>query len=223
MANDRVSVLSRQLSYKIDEFIDSTPFFDAWIRRHDKSSVSRFLASFEHLVSSFPSLIALAAACVDGNSRLTLAQNLLEECGNGNLTRSHHAIFLKYLRSAGVNLTSYDTDLHTDKWRSRLWNYILAAETPEKVIGAVAAGECLARPALQRIYEILRTHHPDADAEYFTQHLELEQIHVGELCKLIVDHCETDAQHNLVTDGFDAALQAWGMWFDGVCGDLFGI
>src|SRR5262249_87915 len=155
--------------------------------RVNQQSAAQFLTAFGHLVASFPPLIALAAARVGENSRVVLAENLFQECGNGDVGRTHYAIFRNYLHSIGIVGIVETRHSHTNAWRTRLWEYILAVDTPQQIIGATAAGEFLAQPALRRIYEVLNNLFPNADVEYFTKHLELEGEHVTAMTMLIVE------------------------------------
>src|SRR5580658_10407407 len=172
----------------IDEFIEGSVFFQAWKKAPpDKAAARRFLAAFDSLVKSFPSLIAAGAARMeDETTRTTLAVNLYQECGEGDVTRTHHAIYRKYLATAGIGLADLLEPAFAVEWRSRLVHYISQGSSAPAALGALAVGEFLAQPALSRIYGVIEPLYPGADKEYFTKHLQLETEHVREITDTIV-------------------------------------
>jgi hypothetical protein len=163
----------------IDDFIMRSSFFRSWTAGKIDSTISRrFLVSFDALVKSFPFLIAIGVSRMEDEANcVALAVNLYQESGEGDATRTHHAIYRKFLATAGIDLSTLTENSFAIEWRDRLADYLQKAE-PGAVLGALAAGEFLAQPALGRIYPLLRSHYPQADQEYFTKHLDLETEHV---------------------------------------------
>jgi pyrroloquinoline quinone (PQQ) biosynthesis protein C len=200
----------------IDEFIQESAFFRAW----DKSSVDasiaqRFLITFDSLVKSFPSLIAAGAARMeDEETRTTLAVNLFQECGEGDVKRTHHAIYRKYLATAGISVEALEEPAFAVEWRSQLVRYIQNGSTSAPAaLGALAAGEFLAQPALSRIYGAIEPLYPGADKEYFTKHLVLETEHVQEITSTIVRQMKNDRDFQEVLTGFKFGLSVWMTFF----------
>ncbi len=204
--------IKNTLNRLIDEFVDQSPFFKFWKSGNVDAGISkRFLGSFDALVKSFPSLIAAGASRMkDEESRMVLAVNLYQECGEGDVQRTHYAIYRKFLATAGINLSSITENGFASEWRDSLSEYLQTANTGA-VLGALAAGEFLAQPALGRIYPILKNHFPDADQEYFTQHLDLETEHVEEITALIA---RQEGGFEEVVEGFKFGLSAWGAYFE---------
>ncbi len=120
----------------------------------------KFLVTFDAR-KSFPALIAAGTArTTNEEARTVLAVNLYQECGEGDLGRTHYAIYRKFLLTAGIDLSSITENGFASEWRIRLSDYIKNAESPGAVLGALAAGEYLAQPALTRIYSVLKPHFP---------------------------------------------------------------
>ena len=149
----------------------------------------------------------------DEESRAVLAVNLYQECGEGDVTRTHHAIYRKFLSTAGIDASAITENTFAAEWRNRLFEYLQKAPTGA-VIGALAAGEFLAQPALGRIYPILKNHYPEADQEYFTKHLDLETEHVEEITAIIARQSEADGGTEEVLEGFKFGLTVWEAYFD---------
>src|SRR5579883_3100297 len=145
------------LNALIDDFMGRSSFFKFWTPEKVRPSVSkRFLVSFDGLVKSFPSLIAQGASRMEDEiSRTVLAVNLFQECGEGDVTRTHHAIYRKFLATAGIELSTITENDFAVEWRNRLSGY-LQNSSVNAALGALAAGEFLAQPALGRIYPILK-------------------------------------------------------------------
>ncbi len=208
--------MRRTLEGLIDDFIDHSAFFRSW--KPDligPALCERFLLSFDTLVESFPALIALGASRMkDETTRTVLAVNLYQECGEGDVTRTHHAIYRKFLTSAGLTPASTTENPFSQEWRSHLFEYISGSESTSSVLGALAAGEFLAQPALSRIYRVIESNYPQADQEYFTKHLVLEEEHVKEIIVTIAREARTEVSWNAVVEGFRFGLAVWETYFD---------
>ncbi len=207
--------IKTDLNRLIEAFIGRSPFFLFWKEENiDPTLSKRFLASFDALVKSFPSLIAAGASRMkDEASRTTLAVNLYQECGEGDVSRTHYAIYRKFLATAGIDLSAITENTFAAKWRDRLAEYLQSASTGA-VLGALAAGEFLAQPALGRIYLVLKNHYPQADQEYFTKHLALETEHVEEITAIIARQAEADGGFAEVVKGFKFGLSVWETYFN---------
>jgi pyrroloquinoline quinone (PQQ) biosynthesis protein C len=199
----------------VDQLLDRSAFFRFWEKGQAAPVVmERFLVSFDSLVKSFPSLIAQGASRMeDEQTRAVLAVNLYQECGEGNPDRTHHAIYRKFLSTAGIHETSASEPSFAIQWRESLREY-LHQEGPGAVLGALAAGEFLAEPALSRLYPALKSQYPNADQEYFTKHLSLETEHVEEITNLLERQARIDGGTGEIEAGFRFGLGAWETYFN---------
>jgi len=205
----------------IEEFIDRSRFFQRWTPGVVTRQIAqRFLVAFDQLVASFPALIAAGISRLGEGGRVILAKNLFEECGEGHRDRTHHAIYRRYLETAGIDWKSADVHEPTVAWRERLRHHTLT-EDPAEAVGVIAAGEFLAQPALTRIFEVLRPIYAEADVAYFTSHLQLETEHVREISELIALQCKDGSRPDGIARGFSTALDSWNAWFEAVATDLF--
>jgi pyrroloquinoline quinone (PQQ) biosynthesis protein C len=208
--------IKEELNGLIDGFMEHCPFFSVWREGAINRAMSeKFLVTFDSLVKSFPALIAAGAARVtDEQTRVVLAVNLYQECGEGDPQRTHYAIYRKFLSTAGINLSSIFENAFAAEWRSRLSNYLKDAKSPGEVLGALAAGEFLAQPALSRIYSVLKPHYPGADQEYFTKHLVLEEDHVREITTMLAKEAQNNGGWDEVLSGFKYGLSVWETYFN---------
>jgi len=198
----------------VGEFMERTPFFEVWKPELvDPKMAGKFLATFDSLVKSFPGLLAAGAARMeDEGSRATLAVNLYQECGEGDATRSHHAIYRKFLATAGIQVSATEEQAFTAEWREKLTEYIQIS-VPQAVLGVLAAGEFLAQPVLTRIFSVIQPLYPKADTEYFTYHLELEENHVREITETIVKSERKNGGFEEIVAGFKFGLSVWEDYF----------
>ncbi len=208
--------LKNELNGLIDNFMKDCPFFSVWKEGSiDRGMSEKFLVTFDALVKSFPALIAAGAVrMTDEEARTVLAVNLYQECGEGDTRRTHYAIYRKFLSTAGIDLSIITENGFASKWRSRLSDYLKNAESTGAVLGALAAGEYLAQPALTRIYEVLKPHYPGADQEYFEKHLVLEEDHVREITAIMHKEAENNGDWEEVLSGFKFGLSVWGEYFN---------
>ena len=199
----------------IEQFIAQSPFFREWNPgRIDRSAAEKFLVTFDFLVKSFPILIAAGAARMeDEETRVGMAVNLFQESGEGDISRTHHAIYRKFLTTAGIPISATSEDSFARKWRENLSNYMREADSSGAVLGALAAGEFLAQPALTRIYTVIQPLYPQADQEYFTKHLQLETEHVEEITSMIVRQAQEGGLEE-VEEGFKFGLSVWNAYFN---------
>jgi pyrroloquinoline quinone (PQQ) biosynthesis protein C len=208
--------LKNDLNGLVETFMKDCPFFSVWKEGLiDRTMSERFLITFDALVKSFPGLIAAGAArMTDEETRTVLAVNLYQECGEGDPRRTHYAIYRKFLLTAGIDLASISENGFASEWRNRLSGYIKDAESAGAVLGALAAGEFLAQPALTRIYSVLKSHYPGADQEYFEKHLVLEEDHVREITTILAKEAENNGGWEEVLSGFKYGLSVWGDYFN---------
>lgn len=204
-----------------DDLIERSDFFHFWkAEKVDRESAVRFLDSFDALVKSFPALIALGASrATDERSRVVLAVNLYQECGEGNPERTHYAIYRKFRETAGLAPGTALDPPFAAQWRETLHGYLRQASAGA-VLGALAAGEFLAEPALSRVYPVLKNYFPDADQEYFTKHLVLETEHVEEITQIMARQAEGDGDWSQVETGFCFGLAAWESYFNALARSL---
>ncbi|MGH7738663.1 MAG: iron-containing redox enzyme family protein [bacterium] len=203
------------------ELIERSDFFHFWrAEKVDRESAVRFLDSFDALVKSFPALIALGASrAADERSRVVLAVNLYQECGEGNPERTHYAIYRKFRETAGLASVLASDPPFAVRWRETLQDYLRQASSGA-VLGALAAGEFLAEPALSRVYPILKNYFPNADQEYFTKHLVLETEHVEEITEIMARQAEMDGDWAQVETGFRFGLSVWEAYFNALARSL---
>jgi pyrroloquinoline quinone (PQQ) biosynthesis protein C len=208
--------IKNNLNRLIDAFIEDCPFFSVWKEGFiDRAMSGKFLMTFDALVKSFPALIAAGAArMTDEETRTVLAVNLYQECGEGDIRRTHYAIYRKFLSTAGIDLASISENGFASEWRNHLSGYIQDAKSVGAVLGALAAGEFLAQPALTRIYKVLKPHYPGADQEYFEKHLVLEEDHVREITTILAKEAKNNGGWDEVLSGFKYGLSVWGDYFD---------
>ncbi len=208
---------------RVDDFFRESSFFNSWtINRVTLPIAAKFIGSFDSLVLSFPSIIALGVAGTDDeDTRVVLATNLYQECGQGDVSRTHHAIFQKFVSSAQIECKSHEFPSCAEQWRSSMREYILDSECYLRALGAMAAGEFLAQPALSRIFSVIERLYPTADVEYFTSHLELETEHVREIAALLSRQIERGANESDAVVGFNDGLAIWRVFFESMSGSLF--
>jgi len=213
--------ITATLQGSIEDFIRHAPFFKAWVPGAvDRAQAERFLASFDALVRSFPALIAAGIArAPDESTRVVLAVNLFQECGEGDPRRTHWAIYRRFLETAGIAPADREIP-NAAQWRQTLMDYVLKAQNPGAVLGALASGEFLAQPALSRLYAVLKPLFPQADQEYFTHHLALETEHMREIASLLARQLKEKPDWDLVQRGFKDGLLAWGDYFNALGLDL---
>jgi len=203
------------LNHLIDELIERSSFFRFWKADRVTPALSqKFLISFDTLVKSFPMLIAAGIArAEDETTRTVLAVNLYQECGEGDVSRTHYAIYRKFLTTAGIPFPSGSENSFAIEWKNRLLEYIQQTDSTGAVLGALAAGEFLAQPALSRIYAAIQPHYAQADQEYFTKHLVLEEEHVKEITTIIAREAKTDDGWAEALAGFKFGLSVWENYF----------
>ena len=208
--------LKKELNELIESFMKSCPFFLVWKEGSvDRGMSEKFLVTFDALVKSFPTLIAAGAArMTDEEARTVLAVNLYQECGEGDPRRTHYAIYRKFLSTAGIDLASISENGFASEWRNHLSGFIKDTQSAGAVLGALAAGEFLAQPALTRIYKVLKPHYPGADQEYFEKHLVLEEDHVREITTIMAREAENNGGWDEVLSGFKYGLSVWGEYFN---------
>jgi hypothetical protein len=100
------------LNSLVEDFLQNSSFFIFWASKGvTPSRCERFLVSFDYLVKSFPPLIAAGAYRVkDEAARAVLAVNLHQECGEGDVQRTHHAIYRKFLATSGIPIPLFLED-----------------------------------------------------------------------------------------------------------------
>lgn len=212
-----------QFNRSVNELIDRSPFYNNWKPgKVEQATADKFLSNFNLLVGQFPRLIALGAArAEDEDTRTVLAVNLMQECGDGDVRRTHHAIYRRFLETAGVNPTAAPPQSFASEWGENLCGYIRDTPSSLSALGALATGEFLAPPGLSRIFDVIKPLYPQADIEYFTTHLALEVEHIEELALLLARQTERGAPPDEVVSGFERGIDIWEKYFENLNAYLF--
>jgi hypothetical protein len=211
-----LDAITETFCWRAEQSIGHSPFFRDWQRgRVDRAEAAKFLEAFDQLVQYFPKLIALGASRADDEAtRGVLAENLFQECGSGDVRRTHHAIFRKFLATAGVAPLQSRPLSFSRSWQVGLTRSIEQAPNPMRAVSILAAGEFLAQPALSRIFDVLEPLFPGTDVEYFTTHLALETDHMREIAALISHQIECGGVFDEAVKGFDVGLHHWERYFN---------
>lgn len=197
------------LSWRCEALVAEEPFFGA-LGQLSRPALAEFLAHFDRLVAFFPRLVAAAVSRADHPLvRGTLAANLFEECGAGWPERAHHAIYRRFLASAAI--APAPRCAAAARWSETLYAYAVRANEAQ-VVGAIAAGELLAQPALSRVFASIGPQFAVCDLEYFTSHLALESAHVAEIGELLI-LLTTNTERRDIEAGFALALDEWRRYF----------
>ena len=202
----------------VHNLISENPFF-TYLKSGllNSTSANVFLMSFNELVKSFPPLIALGIFHAPSEkARTILAVNLYQECGEGDIQKTHYAIFRKFLNSIAFQPLSKSENKLAKKWRDGICDSINNSQNSLQAISILAAGEFLAQPALSTIFPALQSLYPYADNEYFTTHLDQEEEHVREITTLLADQIIEGGTLDDSIIGFDIGLQIWDCYFNDV-------
>lgn len=213
--------IAGSLNSLVEGFMEQIPFFHVWKKGLvDRAVSDKFLTAFDSLVKSFPLLIAAGIErSQNEETRAVLAENLRQELGEGDASRSHHAIYRNFLATGGVALPSSSEGSFAREWREKLLDSIQRS-SEARALGVLASGEFLAQPVLGRIYSIIEPLYPGADQEYFTKHLVLETEHVREITTAIA-RLSNDAEGSAeVLSGFKLGLAVWGTYFERLTGSI---
>lgn len=231
MATERTQIAKQSVQQEffdkfnqsVEALIERSPFFNQWKPgKVDLAVANKFLSNFNVLVGCFPGLIALGVArAEDEDMRAVLAVNLHQECGEGDVSRTHHAIYRKFLSTAGVDPSNAPPESFTSEWRSSLRGYINGATSSPAALGALATGEFLAPPGLSLIFDVIKPLYPSADIEYFTTHLALEVEHIEEIAMLLARQVERGAKPAEVIEGFEFGIDTWEKYFQKLHNYLF--
>ena len=207
----------------VEALIERSSFFNKWKPdKVDSAVADKFLANFNVLVGNFPGLIALGVSrAEDEDMRAVLAVNLHQECGEGDVSRTHHAIYRKFLATAGVDPNKAPPENFTSEWRSSLRGFITGTPSSGAALGALATGEFLAPPGLSRIFDVIEPLYPTADIEYFTTHLALEVEHIEEMAMLLSRQVKGGVTPEDVIEGFEFGIDTWETYFENLSRYLF--
>lgn len=207
----------------VEALLERSSFFKQWKPgKVDSAVADKFLSNFNVLVGSFPGLIALGVSrAEDEDMRAVLAVNLHQECGEGDVSRTHHAIYRKFLATADIDPNNAPPENFTNEWRSSLRGFINGTQSSPAALGALATGEFLAPPGLSRIFDVIKPLYPTADIEYFTTHLALEVEHIEEIAMLLARQVERGATPEEVIEGFEFGIDTWEKYFEKLSRYLF--
>lgn len=174
----------------------------------------------------FPRLLsAVAANTPDDITRFTLIDNLYDEHGNGDITKSHRTLYDRFLASLGVPADSEpQAAVTTERYVS---NCLEFCKDSHYLCGLGFLGpgtESFTNAEYSSIYKGLRQVKGavDLDLEFWEVHIDVDEDHAAECIQAISACCHTEKDVERVLEGAMFAIEAERAFWDGINGLLSG-
>ena len=162
----------------------------------------------------------------DENLQFVLAEILYDEYGNGDLNKSHMAIYRKFMRAVGVT----DTEMISPYMMPELQGYIdtmMRISQGQNWLAAVAAvgiaGEWPIPPYYQTLLDALRTipNVTDDDLQLFIEHIVLDIEHSGMVEQALITYAGDKNAQEQIRHGVMLNLNARMVLLSGLQREMF--
>jgi len=176
----------------------------------------------------FPRLLsAVAANTPDDTIRFTLIDNLWDEYGNGDIAKSHRALYDRFLASLGVPPDAVVQSAYaTKRYVTKCLNF---CKDSHYLCGLGFLGpgtESFTNSEYSTIYNGLRKLNDrssgNLDLEFWEVHIDVDEDHAAECIEAISASCCTDKDVERVMEGAMFAIEAEREFWDGISGLLVG-
>jgi pyrroloquinoline quinone (PQQ) biosynthesis protein C len=160
----------------------------SWLKSLDKGGLDRVLLEYELISRNFvPWLLFVMANAEDERVRNLLLPNLNEECGEPRKNNSHHALYLRMIKSFGLQPEDHSHAPSTVRAEKSFRDIFRGGDTYRSLCVIGPAMEAISSDFLTPMYEGVKKHHGESKhLIYFTLHLsEMEDEHAGSIERAI--------------------------------------
>jgi pyrroloquinoline-quinone synthase len=171
-----------------------------------RQQVQKFALDYNFYCRSFPQLLGYAAAKIaDDQIRMPIVENLWEEHGEGDITRSHRQLYTNFLRSLKLSDEQIETSVPstaTARYIQELFDICSTGDFLD-VLALVGPGtEYFASREFEIILSGLEKYPfaQDLDLEYWSIHIEVDDHHSSDTLKAILPFMNTDSNKQQVLD-----------------------
>jgi pyrroloquinoline quinone (PQQ) biosynthesis protein C len=183
--------------------------------QYPKQSIAAVFGQFAHHVRIFTSCLGhLIGTAPDLRCRVVLLDNLSEELGHGDITRAHYSLYLRMLRSMGMDQQRVEL-IPTLPSILRLNEQLLAATRASFVQGLAwlgIGGELTIPNNFPYLATAGRRAFEDADLEFFARHGGIDQGHSDDANTLLAMHMRGNDRStvaNEVATSLAARARVW--------------
>lgn len=174
---------------------------------------------FSHEFSRF--LASALLACPHEEARVVIAENLWEELGEGELARTHPALFRRFARALGIDDRTLAATPAEPETTALIDTYLGLADQfgLAGALGAICyASEGIVAALYSHIEKgLLSAISFEKNAlEFFDLHIRVDDGHAGKLEKVLIPLLQTAEDSNRVERAVQVALDARCRFFDGV-------
>lgn len=164
---------------------------------------------------------AVIANMPDEKPRGYLVKNLYEESGEGNLERSHPAIFRRFLAALRLDASEVERAEPLPETRLFIHEYLFLCRGGPflKALGALGPGtESIVPYIYHPIHEGLRKEPglKEKDYEFFTLHMHLDVEHSANIKEALLDYAVTKENQALIRQGAMEILGARTVLWNGL-------
>jgi pyrroloquinoline-quinone synthase len=163
----------------------------------------------------------------DERLQFVLAEILYDEYGNGDLSRTHPAVYRKFLKATGVPMSEWTLEPRFHELAVYIATMMRLTQSGDWLAAAAAVGIASEWP-IPRLYGAflkgLRTVEGlvEDDLELFTSHIGIDEHHSQMMRDVLAPYAETDEGRARIRDGVQTNLNARRILMQGLHREVFG-
>jgi pyrroloquinoline quinone (PQQ) biosynthesis protein C len=182
--------------------------------------LSRFSQQYTIASREFPRILCRASASIQTDTtRAALIENLWDEHGRGDLSKSHRALLDRFVIACNLAPEELSQDIATPETRLYLdgMSALCTGDDELVVLGAIGPG---CEEFTPRQYKLLATclerTLDRSSLEFFFEHISHDGAHIGDIYNSIIPICTTEEAIARVCFGAKQALLLETMFWNGI-------
>jgi len=221
-----IQELEQELAPEIDQILDH-PFIhrleDGWLNRRQ---LQYFAGQYYLYCFHFPAFLSACAANVpDDETRMAIIENLWEEHGEGDITKSHRTLYLRFAESIGMSKKDLEEIPKLSTTQICVENLLTLCKHEPFLVGLGALGpgtEYFTNQEYIKIQTGLRTYGDlsEEDIFFWTAHISLDEDHYADMMAPVSKHLIDVASFAQLRKGAKRAIELEKFFWDGLENNL---
>lgn len=223
-----IKTLEKELAVSINEIIEH-PFVnriaDGWL---NEKQLKYFAKEYYVYCFEFPKILSACAANIpDDETRMPIIENLWEEHGEGDLSKSHRTLYVKFASALGLTIEELELSETLPTTRICVDNLLSLCQHGHflESLGALGPGtEYFTNTEYAKIEAGLKKYDflSAEDYNFWTVHISLDEHHYSDMVTPIEKWIKDKNDEDMVRSGAKKAIELEKLFWDGLEDNLPG-
>lgn len=223
-----MQALEIEMKPKIDKILNHRFIKRITDRSLTPEQLQYFGIQYKVYCEHFPRFLAAAASNIpDDETRMSLIENLWDEHGNGDISKSHRKLYNNFCRGLGLSEVQISNPVASPPTLIYVQFLLKICQESNflKSLGALGPGtEFFTSREYEILYNALKRYEflDDKSLEFWFVHIELDDNHYGLMLESILNCIHTEKDFEEMKEGAELAIDLELLFWEGLEDQLFG-